>query len=831
MKLIRTKFLPEPQPTPTPETLFVMFITGILEQVLEQTNSILNKPDTLPSTLVAQLEQRDPPSLVFIEASHLSSKLHDESTLHSTHSDIDDDILSESSMSREEQGREGSLRVLNLIHEIRSRLIETGETDWDPTPFRDFANFDEPKRVPRDHFDDTIFDISIFKRTGNLNHLSLTPAYLTKLTHFILSETGSFGEIATEHLSLLLSAVPDSGEIVWTVYPLLRNAFHRSNENACNALLIIVVKELEMNGMDSVILASWTDADWIALFSHRWIRIDSLKRILPHLVKLIAYSHNPRQSPSTSDISRIRLFSSSNDITSRSERLVRLFTKPAFKNQHRRKIICGIVLCHAAMNERLPSTIHDKLVHLHIADPSFSTIPLLFILGQSKHLISRFLSSFPADVVIEREISRTLLKFRDIGTVDEQQAQKTFQNSGNMFVERSTVAITSSFCPAVHHVSIGSNCGILHRTPPQLRLPPFAFESLFRVTQAEFSVLPQKWNATGIPMDFLTLSVLSVVSEMRFIDDSHLLRVQAVRRERSYRVVFLDLVSHISAKRNAALVLLTKVCVPTTCDEILELCRFGVVECVMRAIEASSIYLTKLTHFTLSETGSIGEMAADHLSKLLSAVPDPSEMVSTVRIDPLRSQVSRFLPSFPADIVIEREISKMFLMYTNECRIAYSGIRSQENGKDSRTDRHIGLLFSPHSISDVVESLVQHLPSLKLPPFAFEIDCVGFVKGLIDVVCAVRLRSEVTFLRRYPCRGVLLNLVSHIPALRNGALVLLSKVCVQANRDDVLELCRFGVVECVMRAVEASSSLEEYEMGVSILGSVFRTLTLSRSID
>ncbi|KAK2950295.1 hypothetical protein BLNAU_14787 [Blattamonas nauphoetae] len=85
--------------------------------------------------------------------------------------------------------------------------------------------------------------------------------------------------------------------------------------------------------------------------------------------------------------------------------------------------------------------------------------------------------------------------------------------------------------------------------------------------------------------------------------------------------------------------------------------------------------------------------------------------------------------------------------------------------------------------------------------------------------------------RKHICRVVLPNLVSPIPAFRNAALVLLSKVCEMANCGMVVDLCRFGVVECVIAGVEASSSLEEYEIGVSILGSILQTLTFSDSID
>ncbi|KAK2956171.1 hypothetical protein BLNAU_8951 [Blattamonas nauphoetae] len=72
--------------------------------------------------------------------------------------------------------------------------------------------------------------------------------------------------------------------------------------------------------------------------------------------------------------------------------------------------------------------------------------------------------------------------------------------------------------------------------------------------------------------------------------------------------------------------------------------------------------------------------------------------------------------------------------------------------------------------------------------------------------------------------------ISH-PTNQSIALLILSKLCAPANAGLVLDLCRWGVVALVVKAVEASSSLDEYEMGVTILGSILQTLTLSRSID
>ncbi|KAK2955321.1 hypothetical protein BLNAU_9712 [Blattamonas nauphoetae] len=126
----------------------------------------------------------------------------------------------------------------------QSQRTDTGETDWNQTPSFDSDEVDPTEGVTRDHFDHTIFDLvdqlkillllnecnAIFEQTGNLNHLTLTPQYLTKLSLFILSETGAFGEYAVVHLNVLLSAVVDPHEIISTVFPLLRNAFHRTRE-------------------------------------------------------------------------------------------------------------------------------------------------------------------------------------------------------------------------------------------------------------------------------------------------------------------------------------------------------------------------------------------------------------------------------------------------------------------------------------------------------------------------------------------------------------------------------------------------------------------------
>ncbi|KAK2955323.1 hypothetical protein BLNAU_9714 [Blattamonas nauphoetae] len=57
--------------------------------------------------------------------------------------------------------------------------------------------------------------------------------------------------------------------------------------------------------------------------------------------------------------------------------------------------------------------------------------------------------------------------------------------------------------------------------------------------------------------------------------------------------------------------------------------------------------------------------------------------------------------------------------------------------------------------------------------------------------------------------GVFFNLGSPIPANRNAALVLLSKVCELATFGMVVDLCRFGVVECVIMGVEATLILPD----------------------
>ncbi|KAK2963542.1 hypothetical protein BLNAU_1585 [Blattamonas nauphoetae] len=634
------------------------------------------------------------------------------------HSDIDEDILSESSILHEEPRRKGSLRVLNLIHEIRSRRIETGDTDWDPTPFIDSGEFDESERVPRDHFDDTIFDLvdqydiiqhldkltSVFVQTGNLNHLTLTPVYLTKLTHFILSETGSFGDTAATHLSLLLSVVPDPSEIVSTVYPLLRNAFHRSNENACSSLLIVVIRELEMKRMHSAILACWTDADWVALFTFRWIRLQSLRHFLGNMLFIITHTHQNRQSPSISSLSLVRLFSTSNNIVPRSERLVRLFTTPEVLDHVADNIISGIVLCHAAQDERLPSSVHDALVHLHITDPSFSTLPLLIIFHPAKSEIGRFLSSFPADVVIEKELSRMLLMFDD------------------QIVEELCIVYDVLAC-----------------TEPLTFLHPFILRGLGSV--------------------LLQLQSSAISTEM---------------------------------------------------SDILELISWNG-------------YLTPALHesidlFILYPSDQIVEFSIALLLDLSEKSPfstnDPKEKQAPLKL--LTTLASHSVHTASATS-LNRWFNTFHRLFLNP-----------SDNSDELPPFAFESLFG--EANDEFTNFPRNLNYSVLDRLSFEL----FKRSLQTAIWSIEDLSSFDERKAgwsNSCRGVLTDLVSPIPALRNVDLVLLTKVCVPANRDEILELCRFGVVECVMRAVEASPSLEEYEMGVSILGSIFRTLSFSRSID
>ncbi|KAK2963543.1 hypothetical protein BLNAU_1586 [Blattamonas nauphoetae] len=929
MKLIQTKVLPEPQTTPTPEALFVKFITGILKQVLERTNVTCSSSEM--NDLTSQILDVYRPL---------------------THSSFFAMIWTPSSL-------------FSTMWDIANVLMQDEQVLFLQTP-----------------------------SSSNLNHLSLTPTYLTKLTHFILSETGSFGTIAAEHLHTILSEAPDPVEIVSTVCPLLRNVFHRSNENACYSLIDVTFRNMEMNGMNSAILVSWADADWIAVFSHRWVRLQPLILFLRNVVDMLNNGSD---------------------------------------------IVLALLLCHAAQDECLPSSIHDTLVHLHITDAFFSNLPLLIILDRFDHQIRRFISSFPADVVIEREMSRKFLIFHNI---------------------------------SAEHVMI-----LCHL----LRLPPFAFDSLFGEAKDEFSILTRRVEVSDLGADPITIYTMTLLIELWSDGESDIPDVQPIMRRLPCCGVLLTLGSHIPAKRNGALVLLSKVCVPANCDEVLELCRFGVVECVMMAVEASpsleeyemgvsilgSIFRTLTLSRSIDEmtsnsvdtssfcapcppittfstdpitpysnpepmflhteaasqleevittdnrrrtwgdreewrlaslrVGSLhnskflclphsNENAVDHLSLLLSAVPDPSEIVSTVYpllrnafhrsnenacysllnvvikeldmnglssvilaswtdtdwialfshrwirhfltyvihilgyshtlrlspsksdlslvrlfsasnnftsrserlvrlfvdpdienqnrqaivcgivlchavqderlpssvhdtlvhthhtdpsfsiftlliiLHPAKSQIGRFLSSFPADVVIERELSGMLLFFDDKTMKKLSILCRLFAPRDY-------LLLPPLSFKDLFGDILLQfleLPSSWSESGLGELPLKLFQISLLTDMWSVEDRRKFRVeeeTRRLPSRKVFPDLVSHIPARRNIALVLLTKVYVPANRDEILELCRFGVVECVMRAVEASPSLEEYEMGVSILGSIFRTLSFSASID
>ncbi|KAK2963405.1 hypothetical protein BLNAU_1446 [Blattamonas nauphoetae] len=652
-------------------------------------------------------------------------------------SDDEDDLLSESSISRKEQSVERGHRVLNLIHEIRARRINTGETDWDATSFRDSGEFYESEIVPRDHFDDTIFDLvnrfdiihlliecnSIIERIGNLNHVSLTHTYLSKLTHFIISETGSFGDTAATHLSLLLFTVPDPGEIVWTVFPLLRNAFQRSNEHACHSLLCVVIKEIEMDGMSSVILGKWTESDWIAVFSHRWIHIHYLRHFLTNVIPFLGHTHHYRQSPSTSDLSLVRLFSASNNIISRSETLPRIFSRHELKKQNRQFIISAVMLCHAAMNERLPSSIHDALVHFHIADPSFSTLPLLFMINQSNSQISRFLPSFPADIVIERELSRILLKFHVL-------SMEHLMVLCNLFAPDDYLLFLHPF------ILRGLGSVLRHNQVSKTSQGPHGFQKLIMM------------NAHVSPSLDDTVQLFILYPSDQIVEFSIAL--------------LLDLYEGL----------------PFPMD-------------IRKLIWASLPFLTTL---------------ASHSAHTASATS-------------LNRWFNTFLRLFSNPNEYSEELESALWLLLRQCLT------------------QLGLSIPPFAFESLFREAsltFSHFPA-RFNPFSLGPESLKLFKKFNQTEMW-SIEDLSSFDERKAgwsnsCRGLLRDLVSHIPANRNAALVLLSKMYAQASLDEVLDLCRFGVVECVMRAVEASSSLEEYEMGISILGSLFQTLAFSASID
>ncbi|KAK2961967.1 hypothetical protein BLNAU_3023 [Blattamonas nauphoetae] len=707
--------------------------SSAMNEITEICQSILNELDTHPSV------PPPPPSFPTLDSedTHLSTQMPSPPSLSLDSENNTVDF--ETRNSPTEKRRKSCLRILTLIHEIRSRRTDTGETDWDIPPFITSEDSTRTEPVTRDHFDHTIFDsvdqhdihnllsecTKISRQTGNLNHLTLTPQYLTKLTLFILSETGFMGESAGEHLKFLLNAVPDPREIVSTVFPLLRNAFHRTNENACDSLLWVVVKELQMNGDTSVLLASWTDADWIAFFSHRWIRLQPLHLLLGILTDILAVTKCYRQSPSTSDLSLVRLFSASNHILPRSDTLITLFSKPDDLGGFEQfEFFCAIVVCFAPQDEPLPSSIFDAILRLNSTD-YFSTLIdiLITVVDQSKHEIPHFLSSFPVDFVIEKELSRMLV------LLDEKSGPEL-------------IVLCEFFAPDTIHM-------FLH---------PFILRGLGS------SLLQYQLNESPASHLQVLSLILFHLCRSSTVEDS----IQLFVRFPSDQIVELSIPHILSLDR-------------ATRSELFN----------EQERSLSLALITTLASHSL-HTASVDSLhrwfhTFDRLQMNRNRNSDECHSTLWVLMTLCLSQLRLRLPPF----TFSAQFGEVF--------------------------QQLLALLARWSVSGLTES------SHKLMKLAHSTE-IWFSEGSVS-----RLEQEAS--RHQACREVLPDLVSPIPARRNAALVLLSKVCERANCGMVVDLCRFGVVECVIAGVDVSSSLEEYEMGISILGSILRTLAFSESID
>ncbi|KAK2961964.1 hypothetical protein BLNAU_3020 [Blattamonas nauphoetae] len=343
-------------------------------------------------------------------------------------------------------------------------------------------------------------------------------------------------------------------------------------------------------------------------------------------------------------------------------------------DQFKHNIICAIVLCFAAHNEPLPYSIHDAIIHLNSTNLRHSLIPhLLSILVPSKHEIIRFLSSFPADVVIEKELSIMFLLFdensgrelitlldlfarceflaflhpfilRGLGSAllhyqmkgvpaSHLQASNfilldrflsaSFENTIQLFLlfpsaqivdfsltilhyldqavlfevfnehERSPslALITTLASHSLHTASVAS----LHRwflVLHQLHLNPNRttddFQSVFGEVNQYLWSLHDKWNVADLGDESIELFLMSVHTELCFDENDFSILNNGTERKRICRDVPPALVSPIPARRNAALVLLSKVCERANCGMVVDMCRFGVVECVIAGVDVSS---------------------------------------------------------------------------------------------------------------------------------------------------------------------------------------------------------------------------------------------------
>ncbi|KAK2947122.1 hypothetical protein BLNAU_17974 [Blattamonas nauphoetae] len=723
--------------------------SAALKEITNRCQNILSQLNLPPSASTSLDERGKPNSQVFTQESHLSTSLYNESSLHSTQNNpplsfgsnseqsfesedthlstqmppppsldsIDlDDQNTDSAISPSDRRRQACLQLLELIHDIRSKRTDTGETDWDPTAVFENPQTDSTVERPRERFDDTIFDSmnlvfiygclkecnEIFEQTGNWHHLALTPLNVTKLTHTLLSDDPVLSDLAHIHLFHLLKTVPDQSMIVSTVFPIMRRSQREMNDQATHVWISILAYSIDLLLWDSL-SHDWTDTDWIAVFSHKWMSQIHLPLAVAGLIHVLErFQENPPFSFQRSS-SLVGSFNKSNNFVNGLVHRIK-FDPHYFDSDKTPSLFSAVLLCCAAEDKPIPRCIVNKVsefvgsMEFEFSEFMLSFSPYIKIL-QCK---PRFASTLPLPLLCERLV-REVLTGKD---------ETLIQCLPQLFV----CSDSATFIGFLHPFILRGFGSVLlrHADTEFQSVVPRIF--LFRLT-----------NVADWECFLATLSVYQLVPSSQIVE---------------------------------------------TANAILQLYLAG--NFTPHSLVSILSFVSMLSEYLIN-TASLQSVV--RLYRLLTRIKSTSSTDHRIElINELWTLTMACLDKFR---------SSLPLTFFDAC------FRTLEN--ECHTHLHS---TSPHEPEQLPTRELNSMNS-----FARIVNREGVNKAVLDAIIVPMLPH------------ILDSSLSPVSAFRNLSLPMLSKIFVPANAERVLDWCRLGVVECVMKAIETSSSLDEYEMG------------------
>ncbi|KAK2946855.1 hypothetical protein BLNAU_18234 [Blattamonas nauphoetae] len=710
--------------------------SGALKEITTRCQNILNELNIHPSASTSLDERGKPNSQLrtIIRIGRRQSLSTDDPPPSLDTIDLEEQNT-DSALTPSDRRRKACLQLLEMIHNIRSKRTDTGETDWDPTSFFENPQTDSTDEGNSDHFDDTIFDsiepLSImtrlnecethFTHAGNWDHLTLTPLYITKLTHILLSDDHLLSESAHIHLFHLLKTAPDRIMVVSTVFPVLRRSQSDMNDEA-TLFWLLVLRLSNDYGLWSSLNHNWTDADWMAVFSHKWMSQIHLPLAVTRLIRLLErFQENPPFSFQRSS-SLVRSFNKSNNFVNGLVHRIK-FDQRQFSADETSSLFSAAVLCCAAEDRPIPRCIVDKVSEF-VGSMEFdfshfmkSFSPRMMILDERK---PRFASTLPLPLLCERLV-REVLTGKDVTIIQ--------------------------CLPQLYHCSDSATfIGFLH--PFILR----GFGSVFlQYADTEFQAVVFRIflfmlnEVTDWECFFAALSIYRLVPSSQIVD-----------------AVSVCLQLYLAGNFP-----------PHSLGHFFQ-------------------FMTVLSNYSIN-TASLQSVV--RLFRLLTRIK------STSPTDHRIEQINMFWTLLMA--CLDKFRSSLPLTFFDDC------FKTLEN--------------------ECRAHLATKIPNQRGPRSTNELDAMTSFARIVSREGANKAALDVIIVPMLP--NILVSSQSPVSAYRNLSLAMLSKIFVPANAERILDWCRLGVVECVMKVVEASSSLDEYEMGVSILGLILRTLTPSPSID